>query len=52
MTAPIKTNKIMALHMPTSYQHAKGDMDDDVEFATDMEDRGVATIKATEATAS
>ena len=36
----------MALHTPTSYQHAKGDMDDDVEFATDMEDKGVATIKS------
>ena len=38
MTAPIRTNRIMALHIPTSYQHAKEDMDDDVEFATDMEE--------------
>ena len=28
----------MALLTPTSIQHAKGDMDDDVEFATDMEE--------------
>ena len=38
MTAPIRTNRIMALRTPTSIQHAKGDMDDDMEFATDMEE--------------
>ena len=37
MTGPIKTNRILALCKPGCIQHAK-ETDDDVEFATDMEE--------------
>ena len=37
MTAPIKTNRIKTLHMPEVSSTLK-ETDDDVEFATDMEE--------------
>ena len=37
MTAPVKTNRILALHTPEVSSMLK-ETDDDVEFVTDMEE--------------